>query len=136
MNDDELQRALGLFRESGKAWSEHWMAQGTPAKAPARPRLVRWAGAIAATVVAGAILLVRAPAPLAAERSFVPIPYVTPLAPYERVAITRMELPVAALIAAGFDVRAVDPGATVQADVLTGQDGRAHAIRLLGRSAN
>ena len=42
-----------------------------------------------------------------------------------------MDLPVAALIAAGFDVRAVDPGATVQADVLTGQDGRAHAIRLL-----
>ena len=74
MNDDELQRALGLFRESGKAWSEHWMAQGTPAQAPARPRLVRWAGAIAATVVAGAILLVRAPAPLAAERSFVPSP--------------------------------------------------------------
>ena len=60
---------------------------------------------------------------------FLPIPYTVPLAPEERTAIVRMEIPVAALIAAGFDVPVVDPGAVVEADVLVSQDGRARAIR-------
>jgi len=134
MNDEELNRALGLFRESGRAWSEHWMATAAPAPAPVGR--VRWAGALAAVAAIGMILAVRPPAPAANEQPFVPIPYVMPPAPYERVAITRVELPVAALVAAGFDMASADPGATVQAEVLTGQDGRAHAIRLLRRSAN
>jgi hypothetical protein len=48
----------------------------------------------------------------------------------ERTSVTRMNIPLAALVAAGFTVRGVDPGATLTADVLVGQDGRAHAVRL------
>jgi hypothetical protein len=41
-----------------------------------------------------------------------------------------MEIPVAALIAAGFSTENLDPGGVVNADVLVSQDGRARAIRL------
>ena len=135
MNDDELNRALALFRESGRAWSEHWMnrpAMRTKRTAPS-PRL-RWAVLVAATVIPAAILLQPTPRTVAPAQPFVPIPFVAPLAPYERIAVTRMEVPVAALAAAGFDIPALEPGSSVQADILIGQDGRAHAIRLLRRS--
>jgi len=141
LSDEELARALGLFRESGRAWSEHWMEMPgrTQAKPPTRPRQAIWTAALAAALAIGAILLMRSPTPkkpVAAEQPFVQIPYVAPPAPYERVEITRVDVPVAALIAAGFDIPATDPGSTVQAEVLLGQDGRAHAIRLLRRSYN
>jgi hypothetical protein len=68
------------------------------------------------------------------EQPFVPIPYVTPLGPYERAEVVRMEVPVAALIAAGLPVRTADPGARAQADVVVGQDGRMRAIRLISIS--
>jgi hypothetical protein len=42
-----------------------------------------------------------------------------------------MELPVAALIAAGLQLRTADPGARAEADVVVGQDGRARAVRLI-----
>jgi hypothetical protein len=45
-----------------------------------------------------------------------------------------MDVPMAALTAAGFGINAVDPGATVQADVLVGEDGRARAFRLISIS--
>ncbi len=57
------------------------------------------------------------------------IPYVAPLAPYGRIRMLRMDVPVTALIAAGFEVHARDIGAAVTADVLFGQDGRAYATR-------
>jgi hypothetical protein len=72
-----------------------------------------------------------APATVPPETAFVPIPYVAPLAPYERADILRVDLPVAALIAAGLRVPTAPPEATAQADVLVGQDGRAHAIRVV-----
>jgi hypothetical protein len=68
------------------------------------------------------------------EAPFVEIPYVAPLAPYERTSVMRMDVPVEALIAVGFEVQGQEPGAAVTADVLVGQDGRAHAIRLLSNS--
>ena len=58
-------------------------------------------------------------------------PYVAPLAPYERAEVVRMDVSVAALRAAGLDVHVPDTGATVLADLVLGQDGRAHAIRLV-----
>jgi len=137
MNQDEqLDRALALFRASGRAWSEHWMA--APAPPPPRRSRLRAAAAFAAAAAMGALMLLRAPDPIvpAAAPPFIPIPFVAPPAPYERLAITSMDLPVAALIAAGFDLRAADPAATIRADVLIGQDGRAHAIRILARSSN
>jgi hypothetical protein len=139
MTDEELARALKLFRESGTAWSEHWMT--APAAAVRAPRRSGWYVAMAAAAVAAiaAILAMRSPAPkqqVAAQQPFVQIPFVAPPAPYERVEIAPRDVPVAELIAAGFDMPAADPGATVRAEVLLGQDGRAHAIRLMGRSSN
>ena len=103
---------------------------------PARkPRIQLWIPALAALLVIAALALHRpAPPPLVASAPFLEIPYTAPLAPYERTRIVRMEVPVAALIAAGFDVHAPDTGAAVEADVLFGQDGRAHAFRVLSSS--
>ncbi len=75
-----------------------------------------------------------APVAEESEQPFIPIPYVTPLGLYERAEVVRMELPVAALIAAGLPVRTADPGARAQADVVVGQDGRARAVRLISIS--
>lgn len=65
----------------------------------------------------------------AASEPFVPIPYTVPLAPEERASVVHMQVPVAALIAAGFHVATSDPGEAIDADVLVSQDGRARAIR-------
>ena len=98
------------------------------------------AGLAAASLAAVALIpLWHSPAPVApvpktvveSEQPFVPIPYVTPLAPYERADVIRMDLPVTALIAAGLSVQVGEPGATAQVDVVVGQDGRAHAVRLV-----
>lgn len=69
------------------------------------------------------------------EQPFIPIPYVLPPAPYERVEIVRMRVPVAALISAGLPVGSADPGAQAEADVLVGQDGRPRAVRLVSISS-
>jgi len=65
---------------------------------------------------------------------FYPIPYTAPLAPGEWTRVERMKIPVGALIAVGFHVMVSDPAATVEADVLVSQDGRARAIRPLSIS--
>jgi hypothetical protein len=133
---ESLRETLAQFRESGERWGAHYMAN--PAEV-CRPVRTVWAAAVAvaATVLAGAVLMQRS-APVVeprAESSFVEIPYLAPLAPYERTTVTRMDVPVAALVAAGFRVQGLDPGATVAADVLIGQDGRAHAVRLLSKGS-
>lgn len=69
------------------------------------------------------------------EQPFMPIPYVLPPAPYERVEIVRMQVPVAALISAGLPMGSADPGAQAEADVLVGQDGRPRAVRLVSISS-
>jgi hypothetical protein len=46
-----------------------------------------------------------------------------------------MDVPVAALMAAGFEVHGAEPGGTVSADVLVGQDGRMHAVRLISNGS-
>ncbi len=68
------------------------------------------------------------------DETFIRIPFTAPLAPYERIQVVRKNMAVAALIAAGFEVRVPDTGAIVTADVLIGQDGRAHAIRIISSS--
>jgi hypothetical protein len=95
-----------------------------------------WTAAAAACLVAGAIAFREAPRvpDAVADQPFLPVPYTAPPAPYERTRIVRMEMPVAALIAAGFEVHAPDAGAALQADVLIGQDGRALAVRILSDS--
>jgi hypothetical protein len=96
------------------------------------------AAALAVCLI-GALLIHRAtPAPQSeardGDRPFLQIPYVTPRAPYERAEVMRMNVPLTALIAAGFEVHAAEVGAVVSADVLVGQDGRALAIRLVPSS--
>ena len=101
------------------------------------------AGAIAASFAAVWLMEnrpAREPAASAAveaetEQQFVPIPYVLPPEPYERVEVVRMRLPVAELIAAGFRMQTADLGAEAEADVIVGQDGRPRAIRLISISS-
>lgn len=100
---------------------------------PAQRRYLWWS--TAATLAAlSAVAIVATHRPAAAPEPFVEIPYIAPLAPYERTSIVRMDVPVSALIAAGFDVHSPDTGAAFKADVLFGQDGRARAIRLVSKS--
>jgi hypothetical protein len=70
------------------------------------------------------------PKPADDEGPFVAIPYTVPLDPRERVTVMRVEMPVAALTAVGLTTVAPDPLASAQADVVVGEDGRIHAIRL------
>jgi hypothetical protein len=68
------------------------------------------------------------------EQPFLPIPYVTPLARNEGATVVRVNIPVAALLSAGVPVPVADAGATVEADLVVGQDGRARAVRLVSIS--
>lgn len=144
---DRLERALMLFRESGRCWSEHWYRSASQnrlehVQLSAGQRSLQWVklslgGALAASVFVAALLIQRtAPVPprRASAEPFVQIPYVAPPAPYERTEVTRMDVPVTALLAAGFEVHVPDSGAAVRADVLVGQDRRVLAIRLVPRS--
>jgi Putative zinc-finger len=105
---------------------------------PARRRAMRWLPACAA-IAAGLALAVmlpkqeRAVVKIAGNRgaaAFMEIPYLPPLDPRENATIVRMNIRVATLIAVGYRVTG-DPDAIVPADVLVGEDGRAHAVRVL-----
>jgi hypothetical protein len=128
---ERLRDDLALFRESGERWSAHWYQ--TPARLAPRYTWPRFALAACGTAVLAIAVIVspKRPVKVAAEPPFVEIPYVAPLAPYERTAVMRMEVPVAALIAAGLEVHGPEPGSTLTADVLVGQDGQPRAIRLI-----
>jgi hypothetical protein len=111
------------------------LLQAFDARARARERRL-WPPAIALALAAslaafGFLHDLRArPAP---ERHliFVAIPYTIPPPPYEHTTVVRMNVEVAALMAAGFQISAADAGASIPADVLLAQDGRAVAIRPL-----
>lgn len=105
-------------------------------RAPAgRRRAMRWipaaaAAAIAAGLVLMAILPRHTPTIETSEQtSFVEIPYLAPPDPHENTTVVRIQIRVATLIAVGYRVTA-DPDAIVPADVLVGEDGRAHAVRV------
>jgi hypothetical protein len=107
----------------------------------AKVRVSGWSAAGVLAAAASLFLFVgpqkHSPAPPVQDAAqFVPIPYTIPLTPEERATVVRMEIPVSALIAAGFRVPSVDPGATVRADVLVSQDGRARAIRPISISSS
>lgn len=128
----ELDRDLGAYGD--------FLERIAPVATPRRkiPGMVRWipamAAALAAMLFLGVILVHRLSPGRSnevSEESFVPIPYVLPLDPYESATVMRMEVPVAALIAIGYKVDTADPTAVVSADVLVGEDGRAHAVHVL-----
>ncbi|HVW07733.1 MAG TPA: hypothetical protein VHC90_04085 [Bryobacteraceae bacterium] len=70
------------------------------------------------------------------EAPFIAIPYTPPLDPRDRIDVVRMDVPVAALIAAGLPVGTADPTSQVRTDVLVGQDGRARAVRLVALASS
>jgi predicted anti-sigma-YlaC factor YlaD len=97
-------------------------------------RIPFWVPVAAATIAAGLALIALIPprtAPVGAREvlAFVEIPYLAPLDPHENATVVRMQIRVATLIAAGYRV-AADPEEIVPADVLVGEDGRAHAVRV------
>ena len=134
--DSEL---TGWGRKSGLAESSDlrtrgsgWLAGSERAAAGRRP--VRWIPVAAAAIAAGLALMAIMPQPHAAaetseQTAFVEIPYLAPLDPHESTTVVRIQIRVATLIAVGYRV-AADPDAIVPADVLVGEDGRAHAVRV------
>jgi hypothetical protein len=68
-----------------------------------------------------------------AEEPFVAIPYTVPLAPEERATVMHVALSPSAIAAIGFPLPVMDPGSVVETDLLVGEDGRAHAVRILDR---
>src|ERR1051325_10404521 len=102
---NHLENSFRLFREStrGAGWQPAADWQSAKSRSLAIPRLT-WAALLAASVLLCALLIQHpAPAPQAPTQSmeepFLKIPYVAPLAPYERTNVMRMDVPVAALIA-------------------------------------
>ena len=61
------------------------------------------------------------------------IPYVPPLDPRETATVVRIKVRMATLMAMGYRI-AADPDKVVPADVLVGEDGRAHAFRVLSET--
>ena len=108
------------------------LAEFSEARRPAvRRSLPAWVAVAATTAIAAAVLQRGGNTPKkVAETPFVQVPFVAPPAPYERVEVVRENVPIAALLAAGFEVHVSDTSGAVPADVLVAQDGRALAIRL------
>ena len=106
-------------------------ASRADAHAHSRPPGRIWLSFATASLAAAVLILHTTPPQPQPEAQFVQIPFVAPLAPYERAEIQLMEIQVASLMAAGFDVQLADPVATVPAEVLVGQDGSPRAIRFL-----
>ena len=143
--------ALAEFLEMDRklnAWGER-MARECPPPAGERGRLglrleregvqrrTPWTTVAVVAAAAGVMLFAIVPeirTPVrkrAGDRAeFVEIPYVAPLDPRESASIVRMDIRVATLLAAGYRIVA-DPGTIVSADVLVGEDGRAHAVRMI-----
>jgi hypothetical protein len=126
---ERTRKALHLFRES------YLRAESLPR--PAWPaRRLAFAGVAVAAIALLSFSLYRSPSPEPRGRVFVQIPYVIQASPYERTSVVRMNVPVAALIAAGFQIRSAGAGTSLPADVLMGQDGRALAVSLFPDSSS
>jgi hypothetical protein len=134
---NHLRNAFSLYRRAGQSWSEHWMTQATLGHQLSGSRRFGWwaVGSVLTTAALAAVLVFRQSATYQRqmEEPFVSIPYVVPAAAYERTQVIRMEVPVAALLSSGLAVQVRDAGASVPADVLVGQDGRALAVRVIER---
>lgn len=121
-------KALSLFRESGFQIADYWRRQ--PALARSHTEWALATVVIAIALIAIAVLRHPPASPVQPpQKAFIQIPYVVPPAPYERTSVVHMDVPVAALIAAGFPFDTTTASESIYTDVLLGQDGRALAIR-------
>ncbi|HVV46399.1 MAG TPA: hypothetical protein VHC72_14400 [Bryobacteraceae bacterium] len=131
-----LAASLAIVWWMGSAPAPNRTEAHVPPPPPPRTDVVQASAAPPVETVPAAAPLKRAPrrqtrpAPRR-EAPFIAIPYTPPLDPRERVDMVRMDMPVAALIAAGLPVGTADPAGQVRTDVLVGQDGRARAVRLV-----
>jgi hypothetical protein len=140
------QRLVQAFRQ------QHTMAE--PRRIGWFP-MAAWATALAATVLAGFVILgghqpqrghriVRNPVEVAMAEpaesiggvaegyeDFIPLPNVERIAPNEAVNLVRVEVPRSAMIPLGFAVSEEHAAETVEADVVLGADGVARAVRFL-----
>jgi len=125
---EHTRQALLQFRNSGFQCAEYWEKQ--PQARPVR-YFGRWAAVVASVTAAtlAAVILYRPPARQVppVQEVFLRVPYVVPPAPYERTEVIHMDVPVAALIAAGFKMN-MPAADSVSADILLGQDGRPLAV--------
>jgi hypothetical protein len=138
MKDPQLQSAMRNLAtrmaavEPPQAIEDGVMAEFDRTHRPRPTRLLAVCGALAASLLAGTLLLRPTPnaaTPTVESQAFYPIPYTPPLEPYERVLVVQEQVPVTELIAAGFRIPAADPAGTMRADVMVSQDGRPRAIR-------
>jgi hypothetical protein len=126
--------AIALFTESAQLWSAR-AERSVPHVRSVSVGRIRLACALASCVIVAVALFGPAvPRRASSSEPFVAFPYVAPPAPYERARIQRMDIPVAALAAAGFQLRGPDTAGVVRADVLLGQDGRAYALRFISQN--
>ena len=118
--------------------------QAVPAATPSRgARWPAWLAAAATVIVAvgltfgwRALQAPPAPAPAAVATSeFVLWPGATALPAFESGELVRMELPASVLPLLGLDAPDTPPDATVAADVIYGQDGKARAVRLVANDS-
>jgi len=134
-----IEEFLRMDREL-KDWGVRLDRPSTAAAPVAARTQFPWipAAAIALATAVGVILMVNYKQTAVTQLTlmhepskFRPIPYLAPLGPNENAQIVEMNLRVASLIAMGYRV-AADPDQVVPAEVLVGEDGRAHAVRVLG----
>jgi hypothetical protein len=67
----------------------------------------------------------------AVDSGFIPLPNASQIGPNEEVNLVRVEVPRSAMIALGYDVKPEEASASVQADVMLGNDGLARAVRFI-----
>ena len=144
--EDAISRLAAGMAETGAPFEVERAVLAEFDRVKRRKRARIWAAAAAALAASVTVVWMaekrpvqNPPAPVAveaeSEEPFVPIPYVLPPAPFERVEVVRMSLPVSELIAAGFRMQTADLGAEAEADVIVGQDGRLRAVRLISISS-
>jgi hypothetical protein len=97
-----------------------------------RRRVIWWPLALevlaAAAIIVMAIYSRSAPA---ANDEFIAVPYASPIGPYERADLVRVNVPVTALAQWGLPVSTFNPNQRVDAEVVLGEDGLARAVRLV-----
>jgi len=67
----------------------------------------------------------------AADNGFIPLPNAAQVGPNDEVNLVRVEVPRAAMMSLGYDVKPEEASQFVQADVMLGTDGLARAVRFL-----
>jgi hypothetical protein len=123
-------RGLGLQNPPPSNAREQLAAKLGSLSAPRRA--IRWAPAAALAAAVALAVIVPRKNPPAVNRepaSFIQILDKPPRGPHEISTVVRMNIRVGMLISVGYRVTA-DPDTIVPADVLVGEDGRAHAVRV------